>query len=126
MIKILIIGLGGFLGSISRYSIYQLLDRNIESMFPLGTFFVNTSGSLLLGVIYGLMEKGNVLTEEWRLFLAIGFCGSFTTFSAFAYENFTLLKSSQFLSMLTYTGLSVVVGIGLTYLGYLLATYDSW
>lgn len=126
MIKILIIGVGGFLGSISRYGLYQVFDRNFENLFPYGTFLVNMIGSLILGVIYGLMQRENIMSEEMRLFLAIGFCGSFTTFSTFAYENFFLLKNSQFLAMLMYAGLSLVVGIAITYVGYLVATSDSW
>ena len=125
MIKILIIGLGGFLGSISRYGVYHLLDRNIESIIPYGTFLVNMSGSFLLGIVYGLMQRENILSEEWRLFLAIGFCGSFTTFSTFAYENFMMVKNSQFFSLLLYAGLSVVVGIALTYAGYQLFSSSS-
>ena len=126
MIKILIIGLGGFLGSISRYGAYQLLDRHIESLFPYGTYAVNMIGSLAIGIVYGLMQKGSVLTEEWRLFLAIGFLGSFTTFSTFAFENFMLIKNSQFFWMIFYSSISVIVGTILAYIGYLLATYGNW
>ncbi len=125
MIKVLIIGLGGFLGSISRYGVYQLFDKTVLSSFPYGTFAVNIIGSLAIGIIYGLMQKGNVLSEEWRIFLAIGFLGSFTTFSTFAYENFILIKSSQFLGMLIYTVASVVIGVVAAYLGYLGASLNS-
>lgn len=126
MIKILIIGLGGFLGSISRYGLNHLLDKRWEILFPYGTFTVNMLGCLLLGVIYGLMQRGNVLSEEWRLFLAIGFCGSFTTYSTFAYENFLMLRDSALISMLIYTGLSIFIGIVVVYLGYLISTYGNW
>ena len=118
MIKILIIGLGGFAGSIARYLLYHGLDRHVQTYFPYGTFLVNIAGSLLLGIIYGLMQRGNILSEEMRLFLAIGFCGSFTTFSTFAYENMILLKGSNSTGALVYTIASVVVGIIFVYLGF--------
>ena len=124
--KFLIVGLGGMLGAVSRYGFYQLFDRYLETIFPYGTFMVNMGGSFLLGIVYGLVQRGNVLPQEWSLFLAVGFCGSFTTYSTFAYENFLLLGDSKFLAMLVYSGLSLIVGILVTYLGYLASTYGTW
>ena len=119
MIKtLLLIGTGGFLGSISRYLASRFLQNSIPSSFPYGTFFVNITGCLLIGIIYGLSEKSSLLTPEWRLFLAVGFCGGFTTFSTFANENLALLRDGEFFYFFLYTGLSVFLGIAATFLGY--------
>jgi CrcB protein len=83
----------------------------------MGTFLVNISGCLLIGIFYALSEKGNLLTPEWRLFLTTGFCGGFTTFSSFAYENVNLLRNSDFLYFGLYILSSVVLGIAGVYLG---------
>ena len=116
----LIIALGGALGSLSRYGVQTCIYRLYPFVFPLGTFLVNISGCLLIGLVYGLSEKGNLLSPEWRLFLTTGFCGGFTTFSTFAYENADLIRGSDFLYMgLNVLG-SVVLGIAAVFLGILI------
>lgn len=108
---LLIIGLGGFLGSISRYGI-SLLTTNIwGNAFPWGTFAVNIIGSFLIGIIYGLAVQNNWLTADMRLFLAIGFCGSFTTFSTFSYDTLQLINSGQLLFTLLYVAGSILLGL---------------
>ena len=116
----LIIALGGAIGSISRYGAQVFIYRTYPSVFPAGTFLVNLTGCLLIGIFYGLSEKGNLLTPEWRLFLTTGFCGGFTTFSTFAYENMDLIRSSDFLYTGLYIAGSVVLGIAAVFLGILL------
>ncbi|HEY8968547.1 MAG TPA: fluoride efflux transporter CrcB [Puia sp.] len=116
----LIIALGGAIGSISRYGAQVFIYRTYPSVFPAGTFLVNLMGCLLIGIFYGLSEKGNLLTPEWRLFLTTGFCGGFTTFSTFAYENMDLIRSSDFLYTGLYIAGSVVLGIAAVFLGILL------
>jgi len=74
---LLLVGTGGFLGSISRYLVSRFVQNSIPSSFPYGTFFVNIAGCLLIGIIYGLSERSSLLTPGWRLFLAAGFCGGF-------------------------------------------------
>jgi CrcB protein len=74
-------------------------------------------GCLLIGIIYGLSVKGNLLSTEMRLFLAVGLCGGFTTFSSFASENLILLKDGNFFYFALYTGLSVFLGLMATYFG---------
>jgi len=121
MKTVLLVGLGGFLGSASRYGVQLLIDRTFISNFPTGTYVVNVVGCLLIGLIYGFAEREHLLHHESRLFLAVGFCGSFTTFSTFAHENLKLFHQGHINIILLYTGLSVIVGILFTYLGYLLA-----
>lgn len=118
MMKVLfIIGTGGFVGSISRYLTQQLVQERFDTSFPFGTLAVNIIGSFIIGVVYALSEKGGVLSPEWRLFLAVGFCGGFTTFSSFAYENFQMMKMEQFVFFALYMGLSLFLGILATYIG---------
>ena len=121
MIKsLLLIGSGGFLGSISRFLASRFLQNNFPSAFPFGTFFVNVSGCLLIGLIYGFSERSALLTPGWKMFLAVGFCGGFTTFSTFANENLALLRDGDFFQFFLYTGLSVCISIAATFLGVLI------
>jgi fluoride exporter len=115
-----IIGTGGFIGSIARYFTAQIIHKHILTSFPIGTFIVNITGCFLIGLIYGLSEKGDILSAEWRMFLTVGFCGGFTTFSTFANENIMMLKDGEFFLTLIYTALSVVIGLLATYLGNLI------
>jgi fluoride exporter len=118
MIKtLLLIGTGGFLGSVSRFLASRFMQNNFPSAFPFGTFFVNISGCFLIGLIYGLSERNPLVSSGWKLFLAVGFCGGFTTFSTFANENLALLRDGDFFHFLIYTGLSVFLGITATYIG---------
>jgi len=118
MIKtLLLVGTGGFLGSVSRFLASRFMQYNFPSAFPFGTFFVNVTGCFLIGLIYGLSEKSALITTEWKLFLAVGFCGGFTTFSTFSTENLGLLRDGDFFHFLLYTGLSVVLGITATFIG---------
>jgi CrcB protein len=120
MIKtLLLIGTGGFLGSISRFLTSRFMQNNFPSAFPFGTFLVNISGCFLIGLIYGLSERSPLVSAEWKMFLAVGFCGGFTTFSTFANENLALLRDGDFFHFLLYTGLSVFLGIAATFIGVL-------
>jgi len=117
---LLLIGTGGFLGSISRFLASRFMQNNFPSAFPFGTFFVNITGCFIIGLIYGFSEKSSLLSTEWKMFLAVGFCGGFTTFSTFANENLSLLRDGDFLHFLLYTGLSVFLGIAATFFGVLI------
>ncbi len=114
---ILIIGTGSFFGGVSRFLTSRIINNYVVSGFPVGTFVVNIIGCFLIGFIYGISLRGDIMHPDWRLFLTIGFCGGFTTFSAFASENVSLLNDRNFMLFALYTGLSVFLGILSTYLG---------
>ncbi len=121
MIRHLIyIGAGGFIGSVSRYVVSKFIDRFAISSFPFGTLAVNIAGCFLIGLIYGLTEKGFLLNSGLRLFLVVGICGGFTTFSTFAHENIMLMKNSAFLYTAFYISMSVFFGMLAAYAGNLL------
>jgi fluoride exporter len=115
-----IIGTGGFIGSVARYILSQWMQRVFETTFPIGTLIVNILGSFIIGIIYAFSEKGGILTPEWRMFLAVGLCGGFTTFSSFAYENLSMLGFQQYLYSALYIGASLIFGLLAVYLGNLL------
>ena len=102
--------LGGGLGSVFRYLITKFIIQTEHSL-PLGTFTVNIIGSLILGFILGLSLKNNYLSNNTVLFLATGFCGGFTTFSTFAFENQNLLRSGDYINFALYAFGSILVGI---------------
>ncbi|TAK44684.1 MAG: fluoride efflux transporter CrcB [Saprospiraceae bacterium] len=114
---VFIIGFGSFIGGTGRYLSQLWVHKYLPVIFPYGTLAVNISGCFLIGVIYALSEKGNLLSPEWRMFLATGICGGFTTFSAFAYENLMLMRDGEFFYALLYTGLSVLLGMLAAYAG---------
>ncbi len=109
MKQILLVFVGGGFGSVLRYIIGKWLN-NTESGIPYGTFAANILGSLLIGVILGYAAKSDALSQNQTLLLATGFCGGFTTFSTFAYENHVFLKSGDFTSFAFYTIASFIVG----------------
>jgi len=118
MLKILfIIGSGSFVGGVARYLTSRYIQNSVISAFPYGTFVVNMLGCFLIGLFYGLSDRGNIMSSEWRIFLTVGFCGGFTTFSTFANENMSLLRDGNFFFFALYTGLSVFLGLMATYLG---------
>ncbi len=111
-----LIGLGSFIGGICRYLSTQFIQNKFLSTFPYGTLWVNITGCFVIGLVFGLSEKTN-LSPEWRLFLATGFCGGFTTFSAFSNETLGLLRDGQFWNAAWYVGASVMLGLIATFAG---------
>ena len=109
MKQLLLVFIGGGTGSVLRYLIGKFLN-NAENGIPYGTFAANIIGSLLIGIILGLASKNETITQNHTLLLATGFCGGFTTFSTFAYENHVFLKSGDFTSFAFYTIASFVLG----------------
>lgn len=116
---LVLVGIGGAIGSICRYLLGYIIGRHINIVFPYGTLSINLLGSLVIGIVYGLAFK-NLVTEDWRIFLATGFCGGFTTFSSFAFENVTLLQEGEIGLMLLYSAVSLLAGLLLTYAGLLI------
>lgn len=118
MKDILLVGLGGFIGSSARYAVGGLfLHASAPGKFPFGTFAVNVIGCLVAGVLAGLVEKHGVLGAETRLFLFAGLLGGFTTFSAFGLDTMLLLRRGDYAMAATYGGASVVLGIMAIWLG---------
>lgn len=120
MRSLLLVFLGGGFGSVLRYIIGKYLN-SAETGIPYGTFAANILGSLLIGVILGLAAKNDSITQNQTLLLATGFCGGFTTFSTFAYENHVFLKSGDFTSFAMYTIASFVIGFLAVFFGMYLA-----
>lgn len=108
--KFLLVFIGGGLGSVSRYVLSRYFN-NLETTIPYGTLLVNVLGSFLIGITIGISLKNNVLNQNQVVFLTVGFCGGFTTFSSFALENLTLLKNGDYMQFGIYTITSLSLGI---------------
>jgi len=113
---ILAIGLGSSIGGMLRYVLAESIQQKLQSTLPFGTFTINVIGCFLIGIVFGLFDRGN-LSQEWRLFLATGLLGGFTTFSAFSMETVNLLRDGQYGSVMTYVAGSVVIGLLATFAG---------
>jgi fluoride exporter len=111
-----LIGFGSFIGGSFRYLIAQMVQSKFLSAFPFGTLTVNIIGCFAIGVIFGMSDKMN-LSPEWRLFLATGICGGFTTFSAFSLETMALLRNGQIFYGMIYVAASILIGLLAVYLG---------
>lgn len=122
MKQFLLVFIGGGLGSVCRYLIGKLLN-NPNSGIPYGTFLANILGSLLIGFILGLAAKNETLNQNQTLLLATGFCGGFTTFSTFVYENHVFLKSGDFITFATYTIVSFAIGFLAVFTGMFLVRF---
>lgn len=110
MLNILIIGLGGFFGAISRYMLGSWISQRWGHDFPVGTFAVNVSGCLLIGFVMSFLVERMIISPQWRLFIVIGFLGAYTTFSTFEYETGSLLKDGEMLYALFNVTFSIILG----------------
>ena len=120
MIKnLILVFIGGGLGSSLRYIISKYL--NASSLLPYGTFLVNVLGSLILGVVLGYAIRTNTLNNPSNLILGVGFCGGFTTFSTFSFENYSLIRSGDYLSFSVYFFGSLILGILAVLVGILIS-----
>jgi CrcB protein len=119
--SILLVGAGGFLGSIGRYLLGGLIHSLLPlSTFPFGTLGVNVTGCFAIGVLAGLVESRQVLGPDARLFLLVGVLGGFTTFSSFAHETVALLRDAEHWQAALNVGGSVLLGLFAAWLGYAL------
>jgi len=122
MKAILLVGMGGFVGSVLRYVIsgwvFRLLDK---PWFPVGTLAVNLAGCLAIGFFGGIAEQRRIFDPEIRLFVFVGILGGFTTFSAFAYETASLAQNAHLTAALVNIALQVIVGLSAVWLGGLMA-----
>jgi CrcB protein len=116
MKQALLVFVGGGFGSVSRYYLSKWLN-NYETAIPYGTMLSNVLGSFLIGVILGYLGRNSGLSQNHSLLLATGFCGGFTTFSTFAYENHLFMKNGDYFSFLPYTILSLVLGFLAVFFG---------
>ena len=118
MLKILLVFVGGGLGAVSRFLVSTALAGKLGN-FPLGTLTANFFGSLLMGLILGILaSRVNVCAESVRLFVAVGFLGGFTTFSSFSAETLALIQNGQIFAAAVNIIISVVAGLGLRLIFY--------
>lgn len=116
---ILLVGSGSFIGGAGRYLI-SLVMKNASKGFPWATLLVNLLGCFLIGLLWGFFTKTSSEGGNWALFLSVGICGGFTTFSTFSKEALMMLQGGNTWGFVGYVGLSVVAGIALVALGYII------
>ncbi|WP_337872798.1 fluoride efflux transporter CrcB [Ignavibacterium sp.] len=112
---------GAAFGGLLRYIVADLVQKNSKIIFPFGTLSVNIAGSFLIGLIIFILGEREIITPEVRLFLTVGLCGGFTTFSTFSYETLMLFQEAEFLYAAINIVLNVVLSITAIYLAYLLS-----
>ena len=113
---ILLVGIGGAFGSILRYLTSVWVARSFLHIFPLATLLVNVLGCLLIGLLVGIFDRQQLSSRELQYLFITGFCGGFTTFSAFSLENVALLENHTALAII-YIAASIILGIGAVWLG---------
>lgn len=116
MIDCIIVGAGGFIGTVLRYLI-GLIPLEEGSIFPIKTFAINIAGAFIIGIIAALALKSDFLSPRVVLFLKVGICGGFTTFSSFVLETSNLMKNGNMLTAFLYVVLSVLLGVIAVFLG---------
>ena len=118
----LLVALFGAAGSVLRYSLYLITPRFFYLNFPVSTVLVNLLGSFFIGICISLFDK-NIITENIRIYIAIGLLGGFTTFSTFSMDLFNLLNKSLYVEMISYLVLSVFGGVLLFFAGYKITSF---
>ena len=115
--NIIAVGAGSFIGGIARYLV-SLAMKGISKGFPWATVLVNLIGCLTIGLLWGFLSRNASESTSWGLFLTVGLCGGFTTFSTFSKEALTMLQTGQIWGFASYIALSILAGIALVALGY--------
>lgn len=111
MLDLIVVAIGGAVGSVARYLIGNFVSKNYHGSFPIGTFFINIVGCFLMGFFMSSLIQKEMADTTWRLFLCVGLLGGFTTYSSFGYEAITMLTQGKTLMAGMYAGCSVVVGL---------------
>jgi CrcB protein len=114
---VFLIAVGGAIGSVLRYLTSIAIQKYYAAVFPLATLITNILGCLLIGIIIGLLEKNQLSNSAMKWFLITGFCGGYTTFSAFGYENISLLQNGESGLAFLYIGASILLGLFAVWLG---------
>ena len=117
--NIIAVGAGSFIGGIARYLV-SLAVKGISKGFPWATILVNLLGCLIIGLLWGFLSRNASESTSWGLFLTVGLCGGFTTFSTFSKEALTMLQTGQIWGFASYIALSILAGIALVATGYYL------
>ena len=117
----LLVAFGGGIGSGFRFLTSQIAAKYFQAAFPFATFTANILGSLLIGILIALSARGELIGENYKLLFITGFCGGFTTFSAFASENIKLFQTGDHLTALLYSGATIFTGLLAVWLGLYLA-----
>lgn len=117
MTELVIVALGGGIGSVLRYLINNIANEKFNSIFPFGTFIANFIGCLLIGILMTLLTEKFTVSPYWRLLITVGFLGGLTTFSSFSYETIKLLQANQYLLAMANIGLNLFIGFIATAIG---------
>ena len=117
MNQLLLIFIGGGLGSLIRFSLSEFIQENINKTFPFGTLGVNILASIVLGIFVGMVESKSLTNSNYKALIAIGFCGGFSTFSTFSNDTLQLIQNSRMLEALTNILLNVILCILATFGG---------
>ena len=113
----LFVAIGGAAGSVLRYLTSVFTNRYFQGHFPLATFISNAVGCLLIGLLMGFFLKNNLAESNLKWLLVTGFCGGYTTFSTFSFENIALMQSQQYGTAFLYITTSVIVGLAAVWCG---------
>jgi CrcB protein len=121
MVRILLVGLGGFIGTLARYWLSGVIARRYGETFPFGTLVVNALGCFLVGLLFYFLYERMLINPTTRTVIFIGLIGGFTTFSSYGLQTFTLLRDGELFLALVNVLASNVLGLSLVWLGYVLA-----